>query len=140
MENTFNGGRYEILYFFQPWGYIHTFNLQVTIIHSDNERNENEEMEASDCEGYQVSGVEEYKQLAILTGGTFVEINKFDVDDVLGIMNEGVQENEVRRMEARCGHVVKRTIKLLFNQKVLIISKVKSRIKLQSILKETMGF
>ena len=97
-------------------------------------------MEASDCEGYQVSGVEEYKQLAILTGGTFVEINKFDVDDVLGIMNEGVQENEVRRMEARCGHVVKRTIKLLFNQKVLIISKVKSRIKLQSILKETMGF
>ncbi|XP_063870578.1 uncharacterized protein LOC135105872 [Scylla paramamosain] len=71
-------------------------HCKVTIVHSNNERSKaSEETQASDCVGYEVSGVEEYKQLAILTGGTFVEIDKFDVDDVLGIMNEGVQENEV---------------------------------------------
>lgn len=70
----------------------------MTIIHSDNERSKtSEDLQATDCVGYEVSGEEEYKQLAILTGGTFVKIDKFDVDDVLGIMNEGVQENEVRR-------------------------------------------
>lgn len=70
--------------------------LQVTVVYSyNNMRDTSKERATSDCEGYETSGVEEYKQLAILTGGTFVEIDKFDVDDVLGIMDEGVQQNEV---------------------------------------------
>lgn len=68
--------------------------MQITVVYSfDNTK----EIKETECEGYQTSGVEEYKQLAILTGGTFVEIDKFDVDEVLGIMDEGLQQNEVKR-------------------------------------------
>lgn len=78
--------------------------LQVTIVYSyDNMRETSKEKAVSNCEGYQTSGVEEYKQLAILTGGTFVEIDKFDVDEVLGIM-DGVQQNEVKRRETKNVH------------------------------------
>lgn len=70
---------------------------KVTVVYSydNSNRGAGKETYASDCVGYETSGVDEYKQLAILTGGSFVEIDKFDVDEVLGIMDEGVQENEV---------------------------------------------
>lgn len=75
--------------------------MQVTVVYSYDNGMRETNSERADCEGYETSGVEEYKQLAILTGGTFVEIDKFDVDEVLGIMDEGVQENEVKRREAK---------------------------------------
>lgn len=45
---------------------------------------------------YVLSGVDEYKRLAAMTGGQFIEIDKFDVDEVVGMLEEGVQESEVR--------------------------------------------
>ncbi|KAK7079818.1 hypothetical protein SK128_002467, partial [Halocaridina rubra] len=44
---------------------------------------------------YFLTGVNEYKRLAAETGGLFIEIDKFDIDDITGILEDGVEESEV---------------------------------------------
>lgn len=69
--------------------------LQVTIIYSY----ENGVGSGGDdplCPGYTTSGTDELKRLAAITGGDFVEIDKFDIDDILGIMEQGAEEVKVR--------------------------------------------
>ncbi|XP_068223894.1 LOW QUALITY PROTEIN: uncharacterized protein [Palaemon carinicauda] len=44
---------------------------------------------------YILSGVEEYKRLAAETGGIFIEIDKFDIDEIIGILEDVVEESTV---------------------------------------------
>lgn len=64
----------------------------MNIIYSyDNRR----EKEPRDCLGYEVSGVNEFKHLAAVSGGLFMEINSFDINEINGIMEEAVGESKV---------------------------------------------
>lgn len=86
-------------------------NKQISIIYSyENGRSAQEEelLEGGNeryCPGYVVSGTDEYKQLASLTGGIFVEIDKFDIDEVLGIMEDAVEQSKVCVCVCVCGSV-----------------------------------
>lgn len=68
-------------------------NLQVTIIYSY----ENGVPGGDDpyCPDMVTSGTDELKRLATVTGGDFIEIDKFDVDDIVDILGESVKEVKV---------------------------------------------
>ncbi|XP_071539179.1 uncharacterized protein [Panulirus ornatus] len=72
-------------------------HCKVNIVYSyNNGQLKEEEPQARSCgPEYVLSGVDEYKRLATITGGQFIEIDKFDVDEIVGILEEGVQESEV---------------------------------------------
>ncbi|KAG0711995.1 von Willebrand factor A domain-containing protein 7 [Chionoecetes opilio] len=48
----------------------------------------------SSCPGYDISGTDELEYLAMISGGLFIELDKFDAGDIDGIMQEGVDENK----------------------------------------------
>ncbi|XP_071539177.1 uncharacterized protein [Panulirus ornatus] len=58
------------------------------------------------CPGYTVSGTDELKKLAAISGGQFIEIDKFDIDDIVGILETGVEESKVgiRARDGVTGH------------------------------------
>lgn len=64
----------------------------MNIIYSFDNRREKEPRE---CTGYELSGVEELKDLATVSGGLFLELNSFDISDIDGIMEEAVGESKV---------------------------------------------
>ncbi|XP_076041572.1 uncharacterized protein LOC143025573 [Oratosquilla oratoria] len=78
---------------------------RISIVYSyDNGRAQSEEEEkepkddlhgARECIGYEVTGVDEYQKLATLTGGQFIEIDKFSVDDIVAILGGSVEESKV---------------------------------------------
>lgn len=65
----------------------------MNIIYSyDNRRKEG----TRDCSSmYEVSGVPELQYLAAVSGGLFLELNSFDINDIDGIMEEAVGESKV---------------------------------------------
>ncbi|XP_069161847.1 uncharacterized protein [Procambarus clarkii] len=70
-------------------------HCKITIIYSYNNGSRAEEGSLGSCNGdYVFSEVAEYEYLAAITGGAFIEINKFDVDEILGIMQDGVEESQ----------------------------------------------
>ena len=47
------------------------------------------------CPGKQTSNESDYQELAALTGGLFIEIDKVDIDEIIDIISGGVEESKV---------------------------------------------
>ncbi|XP_066942227.1 LOW QUALITY PROTEIN: uncharacterized protein [Macrobrachium rosenbergii] len=74
-------------------------HCQVTVIYSFDQTKQvsGEASKDISCpeDKYILSGVDEYKRLAAETGGLFIEIDKFDIDEIIGILEDVVEESTV---------------------------------------------
>ncbi|XP_064083933.1 LOW QUALITY PROTEIN: uncharacterized protein LOC135199706 [Macrobrachium nipponense] len=74
-------------------------HCQVTVIYSFDQTKKVSQEPSKDIscpeDKYILSGVDEYKRLAAETGGLFIEIDKFDIDEIIGILEDVVEESTV---------------------------------------------